>query len=145
MSSKTLIDTDVIFIDRSGDLFRDILYYLRTGSVTTSNKKKLTSLQREAEFYQLQELANLLERHMDRANREHKEFLVRDMDFLDVSNIGVTKYIAHRQHTGKVYVYQIIGVIDVLISGYCQNHRKHGCTECHAQKLILRSSSKTLV
>lgn len=47
MTSKTLLNKEEIFIDRSGELFRDILFYLRTGFVTSSDKKKLLSLKKK--------------------------------------------------------------------------------------------------
>ncbi|GAN04692.1 hypothetical protein MAM1_0071c04156 [Mucor ambiguus] len=148
MASKALVNTDEIFIDRSGNLFRDILYYLRTGTVTANNSKRLTSLQKEAEFYQMQELENLIVRSKKQATQEanrNNNIIVYDLDILGASNDYITNYIVRKSFGSKDDVYQLLGIIDVLISYYCQSHRKHGCTECFKKKLILRPCNKRLV
>ncbi|EPB91710.1 hypothetical protein HMPREF1544_01421 [Mucor circinelloides 1006PhL] len=78
MTSKTLLNKEEIFIDRSGELFRDILFYLRTGFVTSSDKKKLLSLKKEAEFYQLKEMIEAIQQMMvQRSMSQLKQQMVK--------------------------------------------------------------------
>lgn len=147
MTSKTLLNKEEIFIDRSGELFRDILFYLRTGFVTSSDKKKLLSLKKEAEFYQLKEMIEAVKCREQSITETNKSIpiCICDVDILDPANDGTKKYVATKAANGKVFVYQVIGVIDVFFSSYCDYHQKHGCDNCSKQKLILRPCNKKLV
>lgn len=114
MTSKTITNKGENFIDRSGDLFRDIIYYLRTGSVTSKNKKRLGSLRKEAGFYQLKELVEAVrcEEQIVSKVSQDLQFFVRYTDFWTILTDASTKCIAVREADGITRVYQVVGRID---------------------------------
>jgi hypothetical protein len=61
MGIKTMVNEDEIFLDRSAELFREILLYLRTAKVFCRDLQKLQSLQEEAEYFPLPEMIQAIE------------------------------------------------------------------------------------
>lgn len=61
MGIKTMVNGDEIFLDRSAELFREILLYLRTSKVFCRDLQKLQSLQEKAEYFPLPEMIQAIE------------------------------------------------------------------------------------
>ncbi|KAL9558472.1 hypothetical protein MBANPS3_000890 [Mucor bainieri] len=149
MANKTINNKGEIFIDRSGDLFREILYFMRTGSATLTDKRRLASLQEEAEFYQLQGMIEVIkQKEQTLSEMIQPQFFVKGSDFLETSNkTGISTYIARREANGETTVYQVIAKIDVAMSGQemCSRHTRYNCVDCYKEKFILRRCNKELV
>ena len=104
-----------IFIDRDGDLFQHVLHYMRTGHLSERirhDTSLLKDLYIEAEYYCLQSLCQLLQRHIQHQKTKtallrHSTFqglhvLVRD--FEQKKNMRMTSFHVHDVQ-GKTYFY----------------------------------------
>lgn len=129
MSSKTIINKNEIFIDRSGELFRDILYFLRTQLLFASDIKKLRSLQKEAEFYQIEDM-------IQASNSEIKNLLKDDQRapiiITDICKLKSTKenpkyVILEENRVSKVY--EILDLMHVYTNS-CYKHHNSNCNGC---------------
>ncbi|KAG2210890.1 hypothetical protein INT47_000044 [Mucor saturninus] len=67
-----------IFIDRSGDMFRHILQYIRTKTVFTNDKDTLNKLKVEAEYYGLENLIEDINEKEKQIEDNKDEFLFLD-------------------------------------------------------------------
>ena len=73
-----------MFIDRDGDLFHHILYFLRTGQLShriRPHTSLLRDLYTEAEYYCLHSLCTLLQRRIELNTTKAKTVLLRESSF----------------------------------------------------------------
>lgn len=74
------VDNTYIFIDRSKDLFKYVLQFLRLKKLNISSKDQdfLLALDEEATFYQIKELQDLVRSKMDTSNPFISNFLYKN-------------------------------------------------------------------
>ncbi|KAI7884712.1 uncharacterized protein EV154DRAFT_554830 [Mucor mucedo] len=81
------LQQDVVFIDRDGGLFNDILYFLRYNEVFTDDLEELCN---EALFYQSKELVDVIEIMLaEKEDANKKEYMLMDFDEISaLSNLS---------------------------------------------------------
>ncbi|KAL0135622.1 BTB/POZ protein [Mucor lusitanicus] len=112
LSSKTITSNNEIFIDRSGKLFDDILYYLRTHSVFANDFDTLRLLQEEANYYQLEGMVEASEKEIKRLleiDTEKTSFILKDADTLKERS----NYIVLAEQADQFRVYEVLDVINI--------------------------------
>ncbi|KAF1797791.1 BTB/POZ protein [Mucor lusitanicus] len=148
LSSKTITSNNEIFIDRSGKLFDDILYYLRTHSVFANDFDTLRLLQEEANYYQLEGMVEASEKEIKRLleiDTEKTSFILKDADTLKERS----NYIVLAEQADQFRVYEVLDVINVV--KFCTYHGKLYCPGCNGihssqiiPKLLLYPTNKQL-
>lgn len=83
-------ESEEIIIDRSGETFRHILQYLRTGRIFANDENTLNKLKSEASYYGLKGLTSDIEDKQTQIKNYQDEFML-----LDDQNLLTTKGLAH--------------------------------------------------
>jgi hypothetical protein len=149
MSSKTIINKNEIFIDRSGELFRDILYFLRTQLLFASDIEKLRSLQKEAEFYQIQDMIQASNSEIENLLKDDQQapVIITDICKLKSTKENPKYVILEENRVSKVY--EILDLIHVYTdSCYKQyNSNCNGCISTNRKipKFILSPTNKKTI
>lgn len=124
-----------IFIDRDGDLFSDILEYLRSFTICNANLDELKS---EAKFYQLESMINLLDTmRRERKIGKRKEFkLVSLTDLEKISSLcgGNDKCVTDTLSS----TYEFISVVKFdTQSWHCSKHgAQHPVKSCQDRSWV---------
>ncbi|KAL9558473.1 hypothetical protein MBANPS3_000891 [Mucor bainieri] len=142
MSCKTFVnDGKEIFVDRSEDLFREVLYFLRTGLVLSVGEERLQSLKNEADFYQVDDMVALIDSEVERQAEETNqvEILVKNATFLNGSSATRSNYLIQEVESNVFKIYQIVGVIEP----HCLLHAgRAGTISAPTPKILLRPTKK---
>lgn len=90
MQDYTLINDDEIFIDRDGPVFEKVVNYLRHGRIYNDEEGGgLKALKAEAEYFQLDELSQKIDRMMtDEAPNMSQEETFIIMDTNKITSLG---------------------------------------------------------
>lgn len=147
LSNKAMTSNNEIFIDRSGNLFVDILYYLRTHSVFANEIDTLRLLQEEAKYYQLDELAEASEQEiksLSEIDKQKPTATIIDADKLKCAQ-GRSNYIVPQDEANQFCVYKVLDVMNLLKA--CRAHNSTLCIRCapiSITKLLLQPTNKQL-
>ncbi|KAL9558470.1 hypothetical protein MBANPS3_000888 [Mucor bainieri] len=140
LSSKTITNKNEIFIDRSGKLFSDILYYLRTHSVFANEE--------EAKYYQLDEMVEASKQEMkalSEIDKQKTSFVIKNVDTLKGTQ-DRSNYIVLEEEARQFRVYKICDVMTVPVK--CLTHGYYCCTNCNRfviSKMLLHPTNKQLL
>ncbi|GAN10576.1 hypothetical protein MAM1_0371c10119 [Mucor ambiguus] len=85
--NRVIVNQDEIFIDRDGELFRQILLFLRTRVVFSRNKATLTMLLQEATFYQLDSVIHALREVLGQGNEQKSPSEKFALEFIDLRDM----------------------------------------------------------
>lgn len=147
LNSKTMTSNTEIFIDRSGKLFTDILYYLRTHSVFANEIDTLCLLREEAKYYQLEEAAEVFEQEMESLSeivKQKTSATILNADDLKCAQ-GKSNYIVLEDKTKHFCVYKVLDVMNITRA--CRVHNLIVCRHCVTEsrcKLLLQPTNKQL-
>ncbi|KAG2213609.1 hypothetical protein INT46_002761 [Mucor plumbeus] len=142
---------NTVFINRNGDLFRDIMLYLRTSTVFTKDLKKLQALQEEAAFYQLeamidelQDIINEVKESQDKQPSKPKVELkdVKKMwQSFNSTRINPPTYKLIEENNGITKVYSLIDIVYIKDINSCREHDESYCSCSETPKLVLMPRS----
>lgn len=149
--NENAIKNSTIFIDRNGDLFRDIILYLRTNTIFTKNLKKLQALQEEATFYQLKtmivELQDIIDEVENPPNEQPNKPKAELKDVKKLwqsfnnTRIKPPTYKLIEENNGITKVYSLIDIVYVKDINRCNEHSKSYCSCSATPKLVLMPRS----
>ncbi|KAL7316674.1 hypothetical protein PS15m_005746 [Mucor circinelloides] len=139
---------DHFFIDRNGDLFRDMMYYFRTQCIYTRDLKKLAALKEEAGFYQLDTMIHDLEKLIDevklKQEKEQKKpkVILKDVKEMyktirDTKAAHPTTYKIIEEKSGVEQTYSVLDIVYVRDINTCFEHGKAYCSCSSTPKLVL--------
>jgi hypothetical protein len=153
MKNVSYVKEEEIFIDRCGVYFESILHYLRTGSPLTSDKFKLENLKVEAEYYQLQDLSQIIDdllKHL----KQLPVYKTMDLAELVSANAHITEGSSNdvRAKAATRESYQILKVLDTKesyniclqhddkynIPDDCGHQRKYNVTQLTPKLIVKR-------
>ncbi|XP_071487647.1 uncharacterized protein [Diadema antillarum] len=132
-------------IDGDGEIFRHILNFLRRGDLCLPEGFRfLDLLQKEADFYQIQELSARICAYRLAENYEKAEYPRTNTSTNFISHGGVVE-VCIREKDDEPHVYRIYGSLVTLqaipqLTEYLENYRKGSqCLEFYAQHAMFPS------
>ncbi|KAG2193557.1 hypothetical protein INT47_010335 [Mucor saturninus] len=75
-------NSDEIFIDRNGDIFRHVLQYLRLGKIFVKEENTLKKVKIEANYYGLSDLENQVDARVKYLSESKDQYMFMDSDKL---------------------------------------------------------------
>ncbi|KAL0134959.1 hypothetical protein V8B55DRAFT_1345894 [Mucor lusitanicus] len=145
---------DPIFIDRNGELFRDIMFYLRTGQIYTKDIKKLAALTQEATYYEMTTMKDALQASMEDAaaariqqKKNKPKVVLKDVKEMwktlrDTSKEAhPTTYKIVEETNGREMTYSVLDIVYVKDINNCFEHRKSYCACSATPKFVLIPNS----
>ncbi|KAI8637831.1 hypothetical protein BD408DRAFT_40163 [Parasitella parasitica] len=140
---------DEIYIDRSSELFQDIMLYIRESVILVKDLKKLHALAKEAVFYDTKSMVRKLETVIVEAEELQKKQMTKPKvvlkDILKMSNtfqqstVASPKYRIIEEQDGVSQEYHLIDIVYVKDINRCFDHGKAYCSCSSTPKLVLVS------
>ncbi|KAI8637743.1 BTB/POZ protein [Parasitella parasitica] len=146
-NQKVLSSQKEIIIDRDGDIFRQVLLYLRTGLILANDKRAVKLLLTEAEFYQCEELAFALENKLDELSHQTPKKI--GLEFIDLKKMfkeeqdqqSRSTYTLTKRTGDDLETYAIVDYINVFSRDEYKNnlceHKNKDCSCYYYPKLVL--------
>ncbi|KAL9539742.1 hypothetical protein MBANPS3_010092 [Mucor bainieri] len=142
--SEKLEGQESLFIDRDGNLFRQILFYLRTGLIWPSNEEDIKKLLCEARLYQCRDLMNVLQLELEKLQLSQQAPSKIGLDFIDLKkmfNENKSMYTLIKKTGDTVEAYSVVDYINVFSQNEYKDKRcVHGRDDCgchYYPKLVL--------
>ncbi|KAK4521071.1 uncharacterized protein ATC70_004061 [Mucor velutinosus] len=141
-----------IFIDRNGELFRDVIFYLRTNHIYTKDLAKLAALVKEAIYYEIDSMGDALQESIDatkiQQEKRQKKPRVVLMDvkemcktLSDTKAAHPTTYKIVEERDGVEKTYSVLDIVYVKDINTCFEHGKPYCACSSTPKLVLAPKS----
>ncbi|OAC97605.1 hypothetical protein MUCCIDRAFT_116264 [Mucor lusitanicus CBS 277.49] len=122
--SSTILESESTVL--SNLLFRDIMFYLRTGQIYTKDIKKLAALTQEATYYEMTTMKDALQASMEDAA---------------AARIQQKKEQAQKETNGREMTYSVLDIVYVKDINNCFEHRKSYCACSATPKFVLIPNS----
>lgn len=137
-----------IFIDRNGELFRDIIYCIRTNLIYTRDLAKLVALHEEAIYYKLDTMSHALKVWIDsvKAQQERRQkkprVILKDVKEMwktlhDTKAEHRTTYKITEEKNGVETAYSVLDIVYIKDINTCFEHGKAYCACSSTPKLVL--------
>ncbi|CEP09452.1 hypothetical protein [Parasitella parasitica] len=136
-----------IYIDRSSELFQDIMLYIRENAILVKDLKKLQALLKEAIFYNIKSMIDKVQAAIIEAEelQEKQDFKpkvvlkdIRQMyDTFQSSTITKPKYKIIEEKDGVSQDYYLIDIVYIKDINRCFDHGKAYCSCSSSPKLVL--------
>lgn len=122
MTNTTIVNGDERFIDRSGQLFAEVLCFLRTSTMFCKDLNKLKSLQVEAEYYAIPKMMEEVKAKIATAenNAQLPQICIKSMEERGEKR----KFSLIEDLNGSTRFYNIIDIINIRPK--C-SHNYNGC------------------
>ncbi|GAN11181.1 hypothetical protein MAM1_0497d10739 [Mucor ambiguus] len=140
-----------IFINRDGSLFRQVLFYLRTGLVFPDDKQGIEQLLSEATFYQFQEMVYAVQEQLDKIKLSEQTPSKMGLEFIDLNKMfdeNQSAYTLLKTTGNTVEAFSVVDYITVFSRDEFKNkqcqHRKNDCGCYYYPKLVLVPQQKHL-
>ncbi|EPB88616.1 hypothetical protein HMPREF1544_04609 [Mucor circinelloides 1006PhL] len=153
-NAKVTVNEDELFIDRNSDLFRQILFYLRTGIILPNSEEGIKQLLSEAEVYQCQDMVNALQFQLDKRKSSQKTSSKMGLEFIDLKRMfdgnsnekSKSKYTLIKKTGDDLEAFTVVDYINVFSRDEYQDklceHRNHDCGCYYYPKLVLVPQQK---
>ncbi|GAN09534.1 hypothetical protein MAM1_0273c09064 [Mucor ambiguus] len=139
---------DPIFIDRNGELFRDVIFYLRTGCIYTKDLTKLAALNEEANYYEIYKMSGALQESIVTAKIQQEKrqakpkVVLKDIKEMwktlnNTKAAHSTTYKIVEENNGVEKTYSVLDIVYVKDINNCFEHGMSYCACSSTPKLVL--------
>ncbi|KAL9557577.1 hypothetical protein MBANPS3_001301 [Mucor bainieri] len=143
---------ETAFIDRNGELFRDVMFYLRTGHIYTTDLKKLAALDEEAIYYKFDSMVEALQESVDAAKKQQEkrqnkpQVVLKDVKEMwktlrDTKAAHPTTYKIVEEKNGVEKTYSVLDIVYIKDINTCFEHGKAYCGCSSTPKFVLIPTS----
>ena len=137
-----------IFIDRNGELFRDVIYCIRTNLIFTRELAKLEALHEEATYYKLDTMRHALKVWIDSVKKQQEKrqkkpkVILKDVKEMwktlrDTKAEHPTTYKITEEKNGVETSYSVLDIVYVKDINTCFEHGKAYCACSSTPKFVL--------
>ncbi|KAK4514111.1 uncharacterized protein ATC70_006119 [Mucor velutinosus] len=148
-NSESLEGKIALSINRDSNLFRQVLFYLRTGLIIPNDEEGVKQLLSEAKFYQCQEMVNALQIQLDKIRLSQQASTKMGLEFIDLKKMfdqDKSTYTLIKKTGDAVEAYSVVDYINVFSRDEYKDkrceHRKNDCRCYYYPKLVLVPQQK---